>query len=303
MATELQVVNSALTKIGAPLITQAQYDSGSTKEARLTKERISHVRQDLLRSHPWNVAVTRTEASPLFSSITAGGVAMTHYTTGDVWKWVADPSSPSTTYVSRTTVGGITHWTYVVSGASLASNFGWASTGWDLDVMQSPPLSGWATPSNVAYDNPIAYTTIDSSGADRGDVGFGYAYRIKLPSDFVRLLSVDDDDDDSFRVEGGYIHTDDSSPQLLYISDLALTSFDPNLTETLAWKLGFDISYAITQSQGVWEMAERGYEMSLRRAKTIDAQEDGRYHVEANLFDDSRYGNSIFADYRNHHRP
>ena len=228
---------------------------------------------------------------------------MTHYTTGGVWKWVADPSSPSTTYVGRTTAGGITYWTYVVSSATLASNFGWASTGWDPDVMQSPPLSGWTTPSNAVYANPIAYTTIDSSGADRGDVEFGYAYRIKLPSDSVRLLSVEDDDDDSFRVEGGYIHTDDSSPQLLYVSDLSLTSFDANMTEVLAWRLAADIAYSITQSQEVTKMASEGFRMAMRTAKTTDAQEDGRYHVEAELFDDSRYGSSIFTDYRNHHRP
>jgi len=306
MATELQIVNSALVKIGAPLTTQASYDAGKTKEDRVAKERLDHLRKDILRSHPWNCAIKRTSGSPLFNTITAGGTTLTHYTTGSVWKWVADPSNPNVTYVDRQTGGGVTYWSYVLSSVTKANNFGWNANGWDVDVMQSPPLTGWGfggTPA--AFTDPsISYSSLDKAGQnERGDIEFGFTYRIKLPSDCIRLLPIYDSEDGDYRVENGYIYTDDVSPELLYVSDLAVTSFDALMTEALSWRLASEIAYTVTQSAQVIEIASRGYQMSMRQAKTADAQEDGRYYVEAELFDDSRFGSSIFTDYRNHHRP
>lgn len=58
MASEVEICNSALIKVGANRIVSLSDDS---KEARLCNEQYSKVRDELLRSHPWNFAMKRAE--------------------------------------------------------------------------------------------------------------------------------------------------------------------------------------------------------------------------------------------------
>jgi len=54
--TETSICNSALAKLGAKRIASLDEDS---KEARLCKEQYSKLRNEVLRSHPWNFAIKR----------------------------------------------------------------------------------------------------------------------------------------------------------------------------------------------------------------------------------------------------
>jgi hypothetical protein len=63
MATsETAIANSALSKLGADRIISLDDDS---REARLLKEQFDKVRDDLLRSHPWNFATKRVTLAAL----------------------------------------------------------------------------------------------------------------------------------------------------------------------------------------------------------------------------------------------
>jgi hypothetical protein len=63
-ASETDIANSALAKLGADRIVSLNDD---TREARLLKEQFGKVRDDLLRSHPWNFAIERTSLAALTS--------------------------------------------------------------------------------------------------------------------------------------------------------------------------------------------------------------------------------------------
>jgi len=66
MATsETAICNSALTKVGAKRINAL---TDNTPEARICKEQYEKVRDDLLRSHPWNFAIKRVVLSPLVAA-------------------------------------------------------------------------------------------------------------------------------------------------------------------------------------------------------------------------------------------
>lgn len=54
--TETSIANSALAKLGAARIISLD---DNTREALLLKEQFAKVRDDLLRSHPWNFAIKR----------------------------------------------------------------------------------------------------------------------------------------------------------------------------------------------------------------------------------------------------
>lgn len=56
------IANSALTKLGAQIITDLTEDS---KEARLCSVRIYEVRDIILRMHPWNFATKRVILAPV----------------------------------------------------------------------------------------------------------------------------------------------------------------------------------------------------------------------------------------------
>ena len=56
MASEVDIINSALNMVGASNIISRGEDS---KSARITNQRYDYVRDAVLRAHPWNCAVTR----------------------------------------------------------------------------------------------------------------------------------------------------------------------------------------------------------------------------------------------------
>ena len=57
MASEVDIINSALNMVGASNIIARTEDS---KSARVTNQRYDYVRDSVLRAHPWNCAVVKT---------------------------------------------------------------------------------------------------------------------------------------------------------------------------------------------------------------------------------------------------
>jgi hypothetical protein len=55
MASEVDIINSALNMVGASNIIARTEDS---KSARVTNQRYDYIRDSVLRAHPWNCAVT-----------------------------------------------------------------------------------------------------------------------------------------------------------------------------------------------------------------------------------------------------
>lgn len=69
MAVDLDICNSALIKLGCDLITSL---ADNTKQARLCNHQYSRVRDAVLRSAPWNFAVTRVTLSPTVVTLAFG---------------------------------------------------------------------------------------------------------------------------------------------------------------------------------------------------------------------------------------
>ena len=63
--TETSISNSALIKIGADRINSL---TETNRRAQLCNEQYSKVRDEVLRSHPWNFAITRAEFTQLSST-------------------------------------------------------------------------------------------------------------------------------------------------------------------------------------------------------------------------------------------
>lgn len=63
MATQLDICNSALIKLGAEVIDQTMLTNSSNKRAKLLATQYEKVKKRLLRSHPWKFAVKRATIS------------------------------------------------------------------------------------------------------------------------------------------------------------------------------------------------------------------------------------------------
>ena len=61
MTSEVEIINSAMNMIGASNIISRSEDS---KAARVSNQRYDAIRDAVLRSHPWNCAVTRAALAP-----------------------------------------------------------------------------------------------------------------------------------------------------------------------------------------------------------------------------------------------
>ena len=61
MASEVDIINSAINMIGASNIIARDEDS---KAARVANQRYDSIRDAVLRAHPWNCAVTRRSLAP-----------------------------------------------------------------------------------------------------------------------------------------------------------------------------------------------------------------------------------------------
>lgn len=64
-STEVEIANSALIKVGAQLITSL---NDNVKGARIIKEQLPKLRDELILSHPWNFAIKRVELAALVTA-------------------------------------------------------------------------------------------------------------------------------------------------------------------------------------------------------------------------------------------
>lgn len=113
--------------------------------------------------------------------------------------------------------------------------------------------------------------------AESPSFGFDYAYQ--LPSDWLRTVSVHDDDAGrgavEYKIEGRRLLSNASGIHLRYIREVT----DPNdmdaaFRETLAWKIAADLALPITQSTTTREQMTEGLRRALANARSVDAIED-----------------------------
>ncbi len=120
---------------------------------------------------------------------------------------------------------------------------------------------------------------------------FGYTYAFQLPADFLRVIKVNPETQDDYKIDGTKLLGDFTELQLKYIYDVADASqFDSLLVEAIACYLAWDISYNITQSFQVKDMMNKDKDKALSKAKLADSQQMPSPEVEANEFLDARLG-------------
>lgn len=105
---------------------------------------------------------------------------------------------------------------------------------------------------------------------------FGYGYSFELPADFMRVLEVGESDNQiDYLVEGRTIQANTTVLELRYVFRNEVEStWDASLVKLATLAMAAALAYPVTQSASMQQTMEEKLEMSLRRARAVDGQED-----------------------------
>lgn len=114
----------------------------------------------------------------------------------------------------------------------------------------------------------------DSIAADGGTPAWEFSKQYTLPTDFLSLVKIQDDP--IYKIESGFILTDEGSPlKIQYIRNETTTSnFDPLFDKALAKALAYEAVEAITQSNTKKNLIGDEFFKVMKEAFANDAIQD-----------------------------
>lgn len=253
-ATKLQIVNGALTHVGAPILADL---TGTDKNTRLINQFYDVTRQKLLESFFWNFSKRRVRLTPTNSpgSVTVVGVSQA---SAAVVGTAVNHNFNNGDTIVLTGVVGMTQINGLKSTISSA-----VGTSFVMDEINSSAFSAYSSGGLAAYAPQHEWN-----------------YYFSLPSDFLKIEQIDYPDPDVYEVENNRIATDADYVDMAYIADISTESvYSATFAEALALLLGWKISYAITQDAGVRDRLFEEFNRFVRKARVVDAMQDNRHLV------------------------
>lgn len=261
MATDLNIANLALSRIGHDPLSGA-FASDGNKASRWFYTNYDIIRKAILRSHQWKFATKKAvltkDAIRTITGITAASPPV-------VTSAAHGFSDADVIYIDgvigMTSINGKT---YTV--ANQATN--------------TFELSGV---------DASAYSAYSSAGSAYAYVAKDFAYRFAVPSDNLRILRVNELEIDTWRLEQGYIYTDEGEIWVEYIYDAQTeTEFDDMFVDVFAARLSAEISFYLTDNSTLTEQSWNIYNQKIRDARTMDAREGTPRGFESSTWLDVR---------------
>ena len=251
--SELELCNSALSKLGCRVKLTTVSTSGTTQEERACASRVDICKRTVLAMHPWNFAIKRTNLEPVYTSITNVS------SSGGLIKITKTAHGFSTG--NRVTIKDV--------AGTTEANGTWFITKVDADNF---------TLDDSTYSN--AYTT---GGSYTQAATFDFIYSIALPSDCLRVLRVNDEMiSPDWRIEAGRMQTNSDSNYLKYTYNVTdYTTMSIMFYEALSLYLAWDISLELGRDNQTKEQLGRDFKEVLAKARFVDATEDPAEQIEA----------------------
>jgi len=139
----------------------------------------------------------------------------------------------------------------------------------------------------LSGENGLTHTAYASGGYAYPYIAKEYKYRFALPADCLKLIRINRTEADEYRVEQGYVYTDESEVDLEYVMDVTdEDDFDSQFTDVLAQRLAAEAAIALNPSASgaLWNI----YEQKLRMARTMSAREGTPRGIDADTWIDAR---------------
>jgi len=272
--SELNAANLALRLVGNRAVLTTLADA--TAEGYACTALIDDCKKSLLRMHPWNFAVKRKKIIP-YQDVAVSDVTF-------VSANLIDVTHTATTYVAGNyvTLTGI-------AGATVANGT------WEVASILSTTVTSLTT-VDIPNIGTLGTYTAGTTDYIRRSPAFDYSYLYALPSDNIRILSINGDYDlDAYRIESGFILSDDSVLEVRYIYDVTdYTTMDPLFYQCLATYLAYNLCDHLTASDGkknelhVYLYGGQGKRGIMPQAKFVDGSEDSLQQMGASEWVDSR---------------
>lgn len=261
MATDVQIANLALTRIGHDVIDA--FSASGNKAERWFFANYSLIRQSLLREHAWRFATKRAvlDRDPIraITAITA---------TNPVVVTAANHGFANGAQVYITSALGMT----------------------ELNGRTFTVANQAANTLELSGENGTTYTPYVSGGFVMGYVATEFAYRFALPSDCIRLLRINDAEWNEYRVEQGAILTDEPRIRVEYIFDADdEAAFDAQFVDVFAARLSAEICYHLTDNQSLTEQSWQIASQKLSLARTMDSRQGTPRGIDADAWLMARY--------------
>lgn len=120
---------------------------------------------------------------------------------------------------------------------------------------------------------------------------FGFAYSYPLPSEFIRVKEIENNNT-TYKIEGGKLLTDDATVNLVYVARVEdVSKYDALFTEALILSLASRLSFILIGSNSRDEALKEELKKVLFTAKMVDGQDDTPDSLNPSTFlDAKRYG-------------
>lgn len=263
--TQVEIANLALAKLGEAVISAV--DTTTTPGAAISRF-WAPVRDQMLRRHRWNFARTRAKLEPTWVTATS----------------VADDGN-GVVEITKATHGLTTGNRVTLRDFGITGSFYITRVDNDTYTLDD---STW-TSAVVAGDYTVAPP-------------FGYAYKITLPSDCLRVLEINgievgpSSEDADFEVEAGFISCDVDEANTIYTAQITdQTKWDAQFIDAYAVRLAVELAVPLTGSMTKRQELLKEFEnITMPDARLSDAVESrpkirpqamGSRAVDARLFD------------------
>lgn len=129
-------------------------------------------------------------------------------------------------------------------------------------------------PWNFAIEDYELSADATYTPGESGDPDAGYLYRYAITSSVLRVLMVNNSNDPIWKVQAGYLYTDETEVTIKAIKQVTDTTlFSKSFEEVLALKISKNIAFRLSQSLPLVQDLDRRYMLALREARSFDGQE------------------------------
>lgn len=268
MASDLEVCNAALMRIGSEPITAFSDDS---KRAKICLAHYDRVKRDFIAQHPWNFSLKR--AVLLADKATLASTDVTF--ASDQITVTAHGASTGDRVFFKADNGTLP------AGIALGQEY-------FLIKVDSNTLS-FATTYELAIAGTVV--TITDVGVSSFEMFysalFDFSFRFDLPSDYLTIFRVDPDYVD-YQIEGVQIYSDDETFQMIYQANTQENNFSIFAYQALILSLAVEFSYTLIQSNELQTRLIAELDRALPAARLKDAQAGKPYPMTADAWRNAR---------------
>ena len=261
--SELQVVNKGLLLLGEKKIDSL---SDTNKRAVAANELYAGARNIVLELGLWKSA----------RKLATLAQDDTHTNTAISW------SSSVVTVTSASFTDVAVGDDIIISGALPAGYNG----SYTVTTIDSPTANDF---TYALATDPGAATAVGTT-VDPLKPDWKFARQFSMPSDFVRLASIEDERS-QYEIHGSKMVTDASSIKMEYIYQLTDTSLmNQALQDAVSSRLAYELSYHLDTSKAKQEAMERLFDRNIGLAKNIDASQRADDIMESDEWELGRLG-------------